>query len=395
MLDKNAEMNIIQELIAKGREQGYLTLDDILARFPEAEENLRQLGDLYWTLEDEGIEVYDDGESLEVAASAREEDTEPAREGKRSPQRPALEDIEGDDVISLFFREVGYTPLLTAEEEVDLAKRMEQGAEARRCLSRNGHNPEERAWLEEEIRRGESARQRLIRSNLRLVISIAKRYMGLGVPLLDLIQEGILGLMKAVEKFDYQRGFKLSTYATWWIRQAVSRAVADQGRTIRVPVHMSDRIRKVYAVAQELEQDLGRRPAPEEIAEEMDLSARQVQRAIQVSPRSLSLEQPVGEEGDSYLGQFVEGEKALDPEEEAMQEMLLEDLERLMTALTPREARILRLRYGLGDGRSHTLKETARKFGLTRERIRQIEHEALRKLRERHRAEKLESYLEV
>jgi RNA polymerase primary sigma factor len=352
---------------------------------------------------------FDESKGLGKAQMSELQDHETKKEDLRHLQEPQtqtatgvtiaceesvnLDDIEGDDTVSLYFREVGHIPLLTAQEEVELAKRMERGRAAQRWLLDDGHNPQEEQWLKQEIRAGEAARQRLITANSRLVISMAKKYRGHGVPFLDLIQEGNLGLMRAVEKFDYRRGFKFSTYATWWIRQAITRALPDQGRTIRLPVHMSDRIRKVYAVARELEQDLRRRPTPEEIAEEMNIPPRKVMQMLRISQRPLSLEKPVGREGDSQLGQFIESEWTPDPAEEAAKELLREDVERMMTALTPREARILQLRYGLRDGRSHTLKEVGHKFGLTRERIRQIEQGALRKLRRRHRAEKLRAYL--
>jgi RNA polymerase primary sigma factor len=420
-----------QRLLARGRDRGYITFRDILKVLPEVERSLEELEELYILLEEEGIRVQEDGhepsraeqeladswpgevESTGRKTTATSVELEPA--GGDQEKLVNLDDIEGDDTISLYFREVGYIPLLTAQEEVELAKRMERGQAAQQRLldasarsttsmtcaelepaasaGDDGHNPEEEQWLKQEIRAGEAARKRLITANSRLVISMAKKYRGHGVPFLDLIQEGNLGLMRAVEKFDYRRGFKFSTYATWWIRQAITRALADQGRTIRLPVHMSDRIRKVYAVARELEQDLRRRPTPEEIAEETNIPPRKVRRMLRISQHTLSLEKPVGDEGDSELGQFIESERTPDPAEEATRESLREDVERLMTALTPREVRILQLRYGLRDGRSHTLKEVGYKFGLTRERIRQIEQGAIRKLRRRHRAEKLKAYM--
>jgi RNA polymerase primary sigma factor len=425
------DSSLWQRLLARGRNRGYITFRDILKVLPEVERSLEELEELYILLEEEGIRVQEDGPEPsraekelvdkwpgEVKSAGRTTATtcvelEPA--GGDQEELVSLDDIESDDTISLYFREVGHTPLLTAQEEVDLAKRMERGQAAQRRLldastrsttamtcaelepaasaGDDSRNSEEEQWLKEEIRAGEAARQRLITANSRLVISMAKKYRGHGVPFLDLIQEGNLGLMRAVEKFDYQRGFKFSTYATWWIRQAISRALADQGRTIRIPVHLSDRIRKLYHVSQDLEQDLGRQPTPEEIAEETNIPPRKVRRMLRISQHTLSLEKPVGDEGDSQLGQFIESERTPDPAEEATRESLREDVERLMTALTPREVRILQLRYGLRDGRSHTLKEVGYKFGLTRERIRQIEQGAIRKLRRRHRAEKLKAYM--
>ncbi|MEK7326294.1 MAG: RNA polymerase sigma factor RpoD, partial [Chloroflexota bacterium] len=243
------------------------------------------------------------------------------------------------------------------------------------------------------IEDGKTAREHLIKANTRLVVSIAKKYMNRGVPFLDLIQEGNLGLMKAVEKFDYRRGFRFSTYATWWIRQTITRAIADQGRTIRVPVHMSDRIRRLYKVARELEQSLGRKPTPEEIAHELDVEPRKVQWMLKVSWQPLSLEQPVGEDEDDELGSFVEDDNALSPVQSAQQNLLRETVEEVLGTLPPREARILRLRFGLQNGRAYTLEEVGQKFGLTRERIRQIEGRALRRLRHPRRSRQLRDYL--
>lgn len=386
----------LQQLLAQAEEQGYLTTDDILELLPEIEENIDALEDLYTSLEEEGIQVYTNGELPAEEQQDDEDDT-----------IPDLTSIPSDDTVSLYFGEIRPIPLLTAEQEVDLAKRIEAGenaAQKLRNLTTGSEGvrakDEEMAVGEvedEELQRilldGEEARHILIQSNSRLVISIAKKYMGQGVPFLDLIQEGNLGLMKAAEKFDYRRGNRFSTYATWWIRQSITRALADQGRTIRVPVHMNDRIRRVYGTAQTLEQELERKPTPEEIAHEMSLSTRQVKQALQASRRPLSLEKPVGEEGDSELGQFVEDDDIPDPVEEASRFMLRQDVEELLRTLTPREERILRMRYGLGGTKSHTLKQVGKKFGLTRERIRQIEQEALRKLRHPRRSRKLRSYL--
>ncbi len=386
---------VLQQLLAQAEEQGYLTTDDILELLPEIEESIDALEDLYVSLEEEGIQVYTNGEVPAEEQQDAEDET-----------APDLTTIPSDDTVSLYFGEIRPIPLLTAEQEVDLAKRIEAGegaAQKLRGLTSGGESQSEAQAVrldadeDEELRRvfldGEEARHTLIQSNSRLVISIAKKYMGQGVPFLDLIQEGNLGLMKAAEKFDYRRGNRFSTYATWWIRQSITRALADQGRTIRVPVHMNDRIRRVYGTAQTLEQELERKPTPEEIALEMGLSTRQVKQALQASRRPLSLEKPVGEEGDSELGQFVEDDGVADPVEEASQYMLRQDVEELLHTLTSREERILRMRYGLGGTKRHTLKQVGKKFGLTRERIRQIEQEALRKLRHPRRSRKLRSYL--
>jgi len=297
--------------------------------------------------------------------------------------------------VGLYLKEMARVPLLTTEQEVDLAKRIERGKQAEAELAkRNGSSAAKRAiTLQASVQDARGARDHLIKANTRLVVSIAKKYMARGVPFLDLIQEGNLGLMKAVEKFDYRRGFRFSTYATWWIRQTITRSIADQGRTIRVPVHMSDRIRRLYRVARELEQDLGRKPSPEEIAQRMELDPRKVQWMMRVSWRPLSLESPVGEEEDSELGSFVEDETTPTPTQSAYQNLLRDKIEEVLSSLSPREARILRLRFGLHNGRSYTLEEVGQKFGLTRERIRQIEGKALRRLRHPRRSRQLRDYL--
>jgi RNA polymerase primary sigma factor len=286
-----------------------------------------------------------------------------------------LSNISTDDTVGLYLKEMARVPLLTTEQEVDLAKRLERGLHAQQRLKKlNGSSSyKKRAELQGHVEDGRGAREHLIKANTRLVVAIAKKYIGRGVPFLDLIQEGNLGLMKAVEKFDYRRGFRFSTYATWWIRQTITRAIADQGRTIRVPVHMSDRIRRLYKVARELEQSYGRKPTPEEIADELHLDARKVQWMLKVSWRPLSLERPVGEEEDTELGAFIEDDTTPTPTQSAYQNLLREKVEEVLATLTPREARILRLRFGLQNGRSYTLEEVGQKFGLTRERIRQIE----------------------
>lgn len=305
-----------------------------------------------------------------------------------------LTEVSSDDTVGLYLKEMARVPLLTTEEEISLALRLEKGKEAGEELVRlNGHCPEdELIKLTELADDGREARDHLIKANTRLVVSIAKRYMGRGVPFLDLIQEGNLGLMKAVEKFDYKRGFRFSTYATWWIRQTITRAIADQGRTIRVPVHMSDRIRHLYKTARELEQKHGRKPTPEEIAQEMDLEPRKVQWMLKVSWRPLSLERPVGEDEESELGNFIEDYTMPTPLQSAYQNLLREKLDEVLGTLTPREARILRLRFGLQNGRSYTLEEVGQKFGLTRERIRQIEGKALRRLRHPRRSRQLRDF---
>ncbi len=385
-------MDVVGELLEKAEAQGYLTTDDILDLLPEAEETLEQLEEIFICLHEAGIEVYDDQidtdaegrQALSVAAGGY--DTE-------DDETYDLSRISSDDTVGLYLREMARVPLLTIEEEVRLAKSLEAGRRAQQILSNDGSNPAGREGLELQIEEGLAARAHLIKANTRLVVSIAKKYMGRGVPFLDLIQEGNLGLMKAVEKFDYSRGYRFSTYATWWIRQTITRAIADQGRTIRVPVHMSDRIRRLYNTARQLEQEYGRRPTPEEIAAEMDVEPRKVQWMLKVSWRPLSLERPVGEDEDSELGSFIEDEATPTPTQSAYQHLLGEKVEEMLATLSPREARILRLRFGLLNGRSYTLEEVGQKFGLTRERIRQIEGKALRRLRHPRRSRQLRDYL--
>ncbi len=395
MSERNGEPELqsVADLLAYARKKGYVTAADILRVFPEAEDALAQLDDIFELFEEEGIEVYEDEEEAAKKRTSREKRRPLIRQDEEEAELD-FAGIDSDDTVSLYLREVGSVPLLTAEEEVELARRMEMGREAKEKLARGDYaSEEERAELEAIVRRGEEARAHLIKANSRLVISIAKRYIGQGVPFLDLIQEGNLGLMRAVDKFDYKRGYKFSTYATWWIRQAITRAIADQGRTIRVPVHMSDRIRRLYGISRELEQKLGREPTPKELAEALGISPQKVRWMLRISRRPLSLEKPVGEDGDSELGAFIEDEDAPAPTDVASHQLLRQELERALATIDPREARILRLRFGLIDGRAHTLEELGQKFGLTRERIRQIEGEALRRLRHPSRSRRLKDYL--
>jgi RNA polymerase primary sigma factor len=302
---------------------------------------------------------------------------------------------ENIDTVGLYLKEMSQVPLLNNQEEVHLAKRIEAGNIAEKKLAKlNGNTPKrEKEALKLSILSGFSARDHLIKANTRLVVSIAKKYLGRGVPFLDLIQEGNLGLMKAVNKYDYRRGFRFSTYATWWIRQTITRSIADQGRTIRVPVHMIDRIRQMYKVARRLEQELGRPPTVEELSEALDTPLDKVQWMLQVSWLPLSLESPVGDDEDSELGMFVEDQDTPSPSQVTFQKMLGEKLEDVLASLSPREARILRLRFGLENGKAYTLEEVGEKFGLTRERIRQIEGKALRRLRHPMRSRQLREYL--
>jgi RNA polymerase primary sigma factor len=294
-----------------------------------------------------------------------------------------------DDPVRMYLREIGRVPLLTAEEEVRLAQRMERGKQEKLRAERT-KTPPNRRYIED----GEEAQRRLTEANLRLVVSVAKKYIGRGMNLLDLIQEGNIGLIRAVEKFDYTKGYKFSTYATWWIRQAITRAIADQARTIRIPVHMVETINRLIRISRRLLQDLGREPTSEEIAEQMEISAEKVREIIKVSQEPVSLETPIGEEEDSHLGDFIEDHTALAPAEAASHQLLKEQVEDVLDSLTERERKVLQLRFGLDDGRSRTLEEVGKEFHVTRERIRQIEAKALRKLRHPSRSRKLKDYLD-
>jgi RNA polymerase primary sigma factor len=381
-------MNFVMELMERAEVHGYLTVDDILEAIPEAEERLEQLEEVFITLQEAGIEIFE-----HKPATAEKSDSDEEDQLEEEEEEFDLSGISTDDTVGLYLKEMARVPLLTIEEEVHLAKQLESGNHARATLSSNGADIQKRHELEQIIEAGRAAREHLITANTRLVVSIAKKYMGRGVPFLDLIQEGNLGLMKAVEKFDYRRGYRFSTYATWWIRQTITRAIADQGRTIRVPVHMSDSIRRLYKTARQLEQEQGRKPTPEEIAIALEMDPRKVRWMLKVSWQPLSLERPVGEEEDSELGNFIEDDSSPTPPQSAYHHLLQEKVEEVLATLTPREARILRLRFGLHNGRSYTLEEVGQKFGLTRERIRQIEGKALRRLRHPRRSRQLREYL--
>src|SRR5690606_23737243 len=381
----------LEHLMTLGRSQGYVTYDDVLKVMPEAESNMEQLEDVFASLFEQGIEVgqarEEDHDVLGDVSDAEIETVEVEEEDFD------LSQIEIDDSISLYLKEIGRVPLLTAEEEVSLAKRMEKGRDSRKKLSDGNVDWEERERLLWYVRDGQAAQEHLIKANSRLVVSVAKKYVGRGVPFLDLIQEGNIGLIRAVKKFDFRRGFKFSTYATWWIRQAVTRAIADQGRTIRVPVHMYEQINRLTRTSRQLVQELGRDPTTEEIADELGVTPRKVEHIMRVSQRPLSLEMPVGEEEDSYLGDFIEDEDADAPGEAAGQQLLREVIDEIFQSLTPRAVRILQLRFGLVDGYCYTLEEVGKKFGVTRERIRQIEAQALSRLRHPSRSRKLRDYL--
>lgn len=364
MKDKSSKMSIVKKLIEKGKKKGSLTYKEVMDELYEIDLSPEQIEKVYEVLESMEIDVVGDTHNV------------PAGTGEKSQTEPETEELdvsipEGisiDDPVRMYLKEIGKVPLLTSSEEVELAKRNEEGDLA--------------------------AKKKLAEANLRLVVSIAKRYVGRGMLFLDLIQEGNLGLIKAVEKFDYRKGYKFSTYATWWIRQAITRAIADQARTIRIPVHMVETINKLIRVSRQLLQELGREPQPEEVAEIMEMPVGKVREIMKIAQEPVSLETPIGEEEDSHLGDFIPDDDALAPAEAAAFTMLKEQLINVLDTLTPREEKVLRLRFGLDDGRARTLEEVGKEFNVTRERIRQIEAKALRKLRHPSRSKKLKDYLD-
>lgn len=391
---EHVNQTAIGQLIKIGRKKTYVTIDDILCVFPDAEQDVDQLEKAFSALISAGIPYIDDISMVEPGdeeLTIDEEEVEEDQGDKVSPDN-YLANIDTDDTIGLYLKEVGRVPLLTAAEEVELSKRIEKGRLAREEMARGNVTAERRAQLQFLIRDGWAAREHLITANSRLVISVAKKYIGRGVPFQDLIQEGNIGLIRSAKKFDYRRGYKFSTYATWWIRQAVSRAIADQGRTIRVPVHMGDQINRLLRAQHRLIQRLGRDPVIEELAEDLDVTPQKVENMIRVARRPLSLETPTDDE-DSVLGDFIQDEEIPAPDDTAAYNLLKEQLDGVMEALPPREVRILQLRYGLLDGQAYTLKEVGRKMGVTRERVRQIEAQALSRLRQPTIRRKLREYL--
>jgi len=392
--DEDEEYPALARLIELGRQKSYVTIDDILHFFPEAEQDVEQLEETFAALMSAGIPYIED-EILHEEPTEEELTTTEEEESAESARFAIddLENIDTDDTIGLYLKEVSRVPLLNADEEVELAQRIERGRMAREELARGNVSNRRRQELRKLIEDGWQAREHLITANSRLVISVAKKYMGRGVPFLDLIQEGNIGLIRATKKFDYRRGHKFSTYATWWIRQAVTRAIADQGRTIRVPVHMGDQINKLLRVQHQLTQRLGREPSVEELATSLDVPPKKVENMIQVARRPLSLETPTDDEEDSVLGDFIEDDEAPPPDESATYNLLREHLEDVLNGLPPREVRILQLRYGLLDGQAYTLEEVGRKMGVTRERVRQIEAQALSRLRHPTVRRKLRDYL--
>lgn len=383
--------SLIDQLVELGREKGFITIEDIITIFPEAERDLDQLEEAYAALLGADIPYID--EVAEPDDHFEEEIIEDEAIPASAEDQNHLASVDADDTVGLYLKEVGRVPLLTAEEEVQLAKRIERGRIAREELASGPVYERRRSELRKGIEDGWAAREHLITANSRLVISVAKKYMGRGVPFLDLIQEGNIGLIRAAKKFDYRRGHKFSTYATWWIRQAVTRAIADQGRTIRVPVHMGDQINKLLRVSHQLTQKLGRDPSTDELADFLGVPPKKVENMIQVARRPLSLETPTDEEEDSVLADFIQDEESPAPADTVTQNLLHEHLKEVLNTLPPREVRILQLRYGLLDGQSYTLEEVGRKMGVTRERVRQIEAQALSRLRHPGHRRKLVDYL--
>ena len=398
-----AQQQILRDLLALGKKNGRLTLKEISDALSHLELSSEDIDKVYETLETMGIEVETNGVLEKVIGddddSFEPEEVEEVPEEELVDTSAMAETFAIDDPVRMYLKEIGKVNLLTSDEEIDLAQAMGAGAEAKEQMEELESSGEEipaevRTELEKAIKKGERAKQRLAEANLRLVVSIAKRYVGRGMLFLDLIQEGNLGLIRAVEKFDYTKGFKFSTYATWWIRQAITRAIADQARTIRIPVHMVETINKLVRIQRQLLQELGREPTPEEIGEEMGLTAERVREIQKISQEPVSLETPIGEEEDSQLGDFIEDDAAVVPPDAASFSMLQEQLAKVLEGLAERERKVISLRFGLEDGHPRTLEEVGREFGVTRERIRQIESKTLAKLRHPSRSSKLKDYLE-
>ncbi len=386
----------LRDLFAKAKRAGKLDASELLEHLDELTLSPDQIDQVYDSLEQLGVDISssdlpdlddsDDEPPMEAIAEIEEEELIDPNE--------LVDSFSIDDPVRMYLKEIGKVSLLSADEEIQLASEMSRGMEAQGKLDRpDALSEAERAALEADAAKGEESKQKLAEANLRLVVSIAKRYVGRGMLFLDLIQEGNLGLIKAVEKFDYTKGYKFSTYATWWIRQAITRAIADQARTIRIPVHMVETINKVIRVSRQLLQELGHDPSPEEISDEMGMSVDKVREILKIAQEPVSLETPIGEEEDSHLGDFIPDEGASEPSEAASFTLLQEQLVDVLSTLTPREEKVLKLRFGIEDGRPRTLEEVGREFNVTRERIRQIEAKALRKLRHPSRSKKLKDFL--
>ncbi len=387
-------IHVIQELMNRADQRGYVTFEDVLELLDEDSDDVSAIEAVLDELDELGIELRQHEVEQDTSLLGRGQ-TFQAGAAPRDPNVGDINAVSADDPVGLYFRQMAQEPLLTAQEEIELAKRIEKGRDAFARLNDATLtlSLQEIDALRRLVDDGQAAREHLGRANTRLVVSIAKRYMGQGLPFPDLIQEGNVGLMRAVDKYDYKRGNRFSTYATWWIRQAITRALAQKTRTIRIPLHMTERIRQMYRTAQVLEQTLGHRPTPEEIAQEMQLPPESVRGMMDASQHAIALERPVGDDGDSEFGDFIEDQDSPSPVEAATQHLLQETIEEVLSELTPRQSHILRLRFGLGGGEPHTLEEIANKFGLSRERIRQLEKEALRRLRHPRLAHNLRDYL--
>ena len=396
------KMQTLRNLLATGKKNGKLSLKEISDALSVLQLDSEEVDKIYETLENEGIEI----EGADVLAAMNDEDAgfspnqvEEVPEEELVDAAALAEGFAIDDPVRMYLKEIGKVDLLSPDEEVGLAQQMKAGNEAKEALAgmtdeeKEALDPAVMAQYEADMKAGDKAKKRLAEANLRLVVSIAKRYVGRGMLFLDLIQEGNLGLIKAVEKFDCEKGFKFSTYATWWIRQAITRAIADQARTIRIPVHMVETINKVIRVSRQLLQELGHDPSPEEIAAEMNMPVDRVRDILKIAQEPVSLETPIGEEEDSHLGDFIPDDDAPEPAEAASFMLLKEQLVEVLSTLTPREEKVLRLRFGIEDGHTRTLEEVGKEFNVTRERIRQIEAKALRKLRHPSRSKKLKDFL--
>ena len=388
LAEEKNDPTALARLVKFGRKQGFITIDDIVKFFPRAETEIDQIEDAFEALICAGIPI---AEEIEIGAGSNEDGKDDKGE---QDENDFLANVDIDDTIGLYMKEATRVPLLKAWEEKVLAQRIEVGRYSREELAKGNVSKTRQRELRSLIENGWESREHLIIANSRLVISVAKKYMGRGVPFLDLIQEGNIGLMRAAKKFDYHRGFKFSTYATWWIRQAVTRALADQSRTIRVPVHMGDQISKMLRAQHKLKQQLSRDPTVDELALELDVPPKKVENMIKVSRRPLSLQLPIGDEEEDVLGDFIEDSDSTPPDESATFNLLREHLASMLDLLPPREARILQLRYGLIDGEVLTLNEVGRKMGVTRERVRQIEAQALSRLRSKGIYRELRAYIE-